>query len=168
MQPKKDPLVIILVVIVSIFLVALLPFLLIFLTGNNNKEVENSKQASKSISVTQTLPVSRIQEADQSKAQADVRQAGSIVEACVTKELGLNKSSEDIYSTGSTGCANVSYLTGIGNYARTFPTSVVLTTTVAKDAVCVHSLGGVTTYWYSTSVGTIQSTAPSGCKEQNS
>lgn len=167
MQPRKDPLVVIFIVIVSLLLVSLLPFLLIFLTGNNSKEVAAAKQKPSSL-VDQTAPVSRIQESNQAKAQAAVRQAASIVEGCVTKELGLKKSSGDIYSTGATGCANVGYLTGAGGFARGFPTTILLSVSVAKDAVCIHSLGGITTYWYSTSVGSIQTTPPSGCSEQTS
>lgn len=167
MQPKRDPLIILFVVTLSIMLVALLPFLLITLTSNNKKEVEVARQKPV-VSLNSPDPVSRIQESDQALAQANVRQAGSIVEFCITKELGLDKKPEVVYSNGASGCANVSYLTGTGHYAKVIPGGVALIPSLTKDAVCVRSLGGTVTYWYSSSVGKVQTTSPAGCSEQTS
>ena len=102
-------------------------------------------------------PAARINEANESKAQADVRQAGSIAEACVTKELGL--SNPVVYKS----CSVTTFLTGAGSYARNFPTNVTLTSGTAGSQVCVWEATGNASYWYSTSLGQTSNGKPTNC-----
>lgn len=100
-------------------------------------------------------PAARINESNQAKAQADVRQAGSIAEACLTKELGQNN------AAAYPSCATTGYLTGSGSYSRNFPAGVTISN--GANIICVWEAVGTTSYWYSTNLGTTSSTKPTGC-----
>lgn len=104
-------------------------------------------------------PAARINEANAAKAQADVKQGGSLAESCVTKELGSGP------NTGTTvylSCGSPTYLTNSGNsYARTVPATINMSGTGTQ--VCVWEVAGNTSYWYSTLTGSVQNTKPASC-----
>jgi type IV pilus assembly protein PilA len=108
-------------------------------------------------------PAQRINEANTSKVQADVRQAASIVETCITKELGLGSTNAQIYSTAVSGCGLTSYLTGASAYARIIPTGILFSGNSSTPVLCVYEGAGTQSYWYSTVDGKVSTPKPVSC-----
>ena len=101
-------------------------------------------------------PAARINETNGAKAQADTRQAASVIEACLTKQLGSSAA-----ATAYTDCATTSLLQNNSFARAAFPT-----TTVASNAgsqVCITSTVGSQNYYYSTSTGQTSNGKASGC-----
>ena len=95
--------------------------------------------------------------------KADVNQAASIIEACLTKELSLKQPEAQIYSTTGKGCGNTSYLVGEGHYARAIPARVKIGANSKETLVCVMSQNGASIFWYSSDEGQVTSQKPANC-----
>ena len=108
-------------------------------------------------------PAERIRDANLKSAQSAVNQAAKVVETCITDQLGKGATAANVYSTGASGCANATFLTGANQYSRNWPSNVAFPAPVAGVTICIASPAS-TPYlaWYSTTGGQVTTTIPAG------
>lgn len=114
------------------------------------------------IVITVLNPAKRITDATEKRIQQELKQAATIVEACITTEYSRGNTVANIFATnfiaGTASCGNTQYLIA-QNYTRNFPTQVAMTSNPGVS-ICLMETINSSTFWYGTNTGSIGNTQP--------